>query len=62
MDKKDLKYWRECLKSALRQSDMPYAMQCDKMIFELKTKLKKKKIEQGLDVPSDCYIQFNHKQ
>jgi|TARA_R110001592_G_C12557342_1_gene690783 hypothetical protein len=58
MDKKDLKYWRECLKSALRQSDMSYAMQCDKEI----TKLKKKKIEQGLDVPSDCYIQFNHKQ
>ena len=58
MDKKDLKYWRECLKSALRHSDMSYAMQCDKEI----TKLKKKKIEQGLDVPSDCYIQFNHKQ
>ena len=36
MDKKDLKYWRECLKSALRQSDMSYAMQCDKEITKLK--------------------------
>ena len=58
MDKKDLKYWRECLRSALRQSDMSYAMKCDKMI----TKLKKEKADQGLDVASECYIQFNHKQ
>tara|TARA_R110000782_G_scaffold108374_1_gene196902 strand:+ start:660 stop:836 length:177 start_codon:yes stop_codon:yes gene_type:complete len=57
MDKKDLKYWRECLKQALKNNDINHAMQCDKMI----TKLKKEKAEQGLDVASECYIQFNHK-
>jgi len=36
---KDINFWRQCLKQALKSGDVMYAMHCDKMINKL-TKIK----------------------
>lgn len=34
--KNNLKFWKECLRQALKNGDTMYAMYCDKMINKLK--------------------------
>ena len=31
-----IKFWRQCLKQALKSNDLMYAMHCDEMIVKLK--------------------------
>lgn len=35
---KDVNFWQECLKQALKNNDTTYAMYCDEMINKLKNK------------------------
>jgi hypothetical protein len=36
---KDIKFWQECLRQALKSNDTMYAMHCEEMIYKLKQKL-----------------------
>lgn len=38
---KEIIFWRECLKNALKSNDMMYAMHCDEQINKLTQKLNK---------------------